>query len=165
MPPLVECLCRIALAAAMVDEFERNTQKTNKTQLLASNYGTFQALVVYEDFGTQHGPSTLHIDATCDKLRVKLKHHNWSRRACGQFQLSNVVRGQNVKKLLSDHNARQKSWRVCAPLVIKLLGPFKLMLSYHINSNGVISLFICYWPSPMTIDTILATIVASGREQ
>ncbi len=25
----------------MVDEFEQNTQNTNKTQLLASNYGTF----------------------------------------------------------------------------------------------------------------------------
>ena len=25
------------------------------------------------------------------------------------------------KKLLSDHEARQKSWRICAPLVVKLL--------------------------------------------
>jgi hypothetical protein len=41
MPPLVECVRRIAPAATMVDEFERNTQNTNKTQLLASNYGTF----------------------------------------------------------------------------------------------------------------------------
>jgi hypothetical protein len=41
MPPLVECLRRIAPAATMVDEFEQNTQNTNKTQLLASNYGTF----------------------------------------------------------------------------------------------------------------------------
>jgi hypothetical protein len=37
MPPSGECLCRIALAAAMVDDFEENTQNTNKTQLLASN--------------------------------------------------------------------------------------------------------------------------------
>jgi hypothetical protein len=28
-------------AAAMVDEFVEKTQNTNKTQLLASNYGTF----------------------------------------------------------------------------------------------------------------------------
>jgi hypothetical protein len=41
MPPLVECLRRIAPAVAMVDEFERNTQNTTETQLLASNYGTF----------------------------------------------------------------------------------------------------------------------------
>jgi hypothetical protein len=37
-------------AAAMVKEFESNTQNTNKTQLLASNYGTFRVLVVCENF-------------------------------------------------------------------------------------------------------------------
>ena len=62
MPPLVECLCRIAPAAAMVNEFEQNTQNTNKAQLLASNYGTFWSLVVYENFGTWNGPSTQLID-------------------------------------------------------------------------------------------------------
>jgi hypothetical protein len=40
MPPLVKCLRRIAPAAATVDEFKRNTQNTNKTQLLASSYRT-----------------------------------------------------------------------------------------------------------------------------
>jgi hypothetical protein len=38
MPPSVECLRRITLSAAMVKEFETNTQNTNKAQLLASNY-------------------------------------------------------------------------------------------------------------------------------
>jgi hypothetical protein len=37
MPPPGECLCRIAPAATMVDEFVETTQNTNKTQLLASN--------------------------------------------------------------------------------------------------------------------------------
>jgi hypothetical protein len=64
MLPLVECLRRIAPVAAMVDEFKRNTQNTNKTQLLASNYGTFWSLVVYENCGTRNGPSTQLIDAT-----------------------------------------------------------------------------------------------------
>jgi hypothetical protein len=41
IPPLVECLRRIAPVAAMVDEFVETTQNTNKTQFLASNYGTF----------------------------------------------------------------------------------------------------------------------------
>jgi hypothetical protein len=41
MPPPVECSHRIAQAAAMVNEFVETTQNTNKTQLLASNYGTF----------------------------------------------------------------------------------------------------------------------------
>jgi hypothetical protein len=43
------------------------TQHTNKTQLLASNYGTFWALVVcenFENFIPQNGPSTQVIDAT-----------------------------------------------------------------------------------------------------
>jgi hypothetical protein len=41
MPPLVKCSHRIAPAATMVNEFVETTQNTNKTQLLASNYGTF----------------------------------------------------------------------------------------------------------------------------
>jgi hypothetical protein len=40
-PPSGECLHRIAPAAAMVNKFVETTQNTNKTQLLASNYGTF----------------------------------------------------------------------------------------------------------------------------
>jgi hypothetical protein len=47
MPPLGKCLRRITPAAAMVNEFVETTQNTNKTQLLASNYGTFQSLVVF----------------------------------------------------------------------------------------------------------------------
>jgi hypothetical protein len=50
MPPSAECLRRIALAAAVVKEFELNTQNTSKTQLLASNYGRFRLLVVCEKF-------------------------------------------------------------------------------------------------------------------
>ena len=48
----------------MVNEFVETTQNTNKTQLLASNYGTFRALVVCENFIPQNGPSTQLIDAT-----------------------------------------------------------------------------------------------------
>ncbi len=46
MPPSVKCLRGIALAAAMVNKSEGNTQNTNKTQLLGSNYGTLKTLVV-----------------------------------------------------------------------------------------------------------------------
>jgi len=38
MPLSGECLCCIAPAAAMVNEFVITTKNTNKTQLLASNY-------------------------------------------------------------------------------------------------------------------------------
>jgi hypothetical protein len=64
MPPSGECLRRIAPVAAIVNEFVETTQNTNKTQLLASNYGTFRALVNSENFIPQNGPSTQVIDAT-----------------------------------------------------------------------------------------------------
>jgi hypothetical protein len=38
---LGKCLRRIAPATAMVNEFVETTQNTNKTKILASNYGTF----------------------------------------------------------------------------------------------------------------------------
>ncbi len=64
MPLLGECMRRIAPAAAMVNELIETTQNTNKTQLLASNYGTFRALVVCENFIPQIGHSTQLIDTT-----------------------------------------------------------------------------------------------------
>jgi len=63
MPPSGKCLRRIAPAAVMVDKFVETTQNTNKTQLLASNYGTFRALVNSENFIPQNGPSTQLINA------------------------------------------------------------------------------------------------------
>jgi len=41
MPPSGKCLRHIAPAATTVDKFVENTLNTNKTQLLPSNYGTF----------------------------------------------------------------------------------------------------------------------------
>jgi len=41
MSPSGKCLRCIAPAATMVDEFVETTLNTNKTQLLSSNYGTF----------------------------------------------------------------------------------------------------------------------------
>jgi hypothetical protein len=46
MSPLGKCLRRIALAAAMVNEFVETTQNTNKTQLLGSNYHIFRGIVI-----------------------------------------------------------------------------------------------------------------------
>ncbi len=64
IPPPGKCLRRIVPVAAMVNEFVETTQNTNKTQLLASNYSTFQALINSENFIPQNGPSTQLIDAT-----------------------------------------------------------------------------------------------------
>ncbi len=69
MPPSGECLRRIAPAAVIVNEFVETTRNTSKTQLLPSNYGTYRALVVCENFIPQNAPSTQLIDATS---RVKM---------------------------------------------------------------------------------------------
>jgi hypothetical protein len=61
---LGKCMRCIAPTDAMVNEFVETTQNTKKMQLLASNYGTFWALVVSENFIPQKGPSTQFIDAT-----------------------------------------------------------------------------------------------------
>ena len=63
IPPLGECLRHIAPMAAIVDKFIETTQNTNKTQLLLSNYSTFRAQVISENFIPQNGPSTQLIDA------------------------------------------------------------------------------------------------------
>ncbi len=84
MPPSGECLCRITPAAVMVDKFELNTQNTNKTKLLASNYSSFWALVVCENFNPK--TDLLSYSAhRCDKLRKNKKRHDWSWRACEHF--------------------------------------------------------------------------------
>ena len=44
------------------------------------------------------------IGLRCDELRLNLKCHDWS---------WSVVSGQKVKKQISDHKARQKSWHIC----------------------------------------------------
>jgi hypothetical protein len=69
MLPSGECLHCIAPAAAMVNKYIENRQNTNKKLFLASNYGTNQSLVVYENIIPQQGPSTQLIDATsCIKM-------------------------------------------------------------------------------------------------
>ena len=77
MPPLVECSHCITPAAAMVKEFESNTQNTNKTQLLASNYGKFLLLVVCENFNPKTNPllssSMRQASCKCEMPRFELK--------------------------------------------------------------------------------------------
>jgi hypothetical protein len=69
MPPLVECLRRIAPSAAMVVELVENTYNTNKTQLLPSNYRTFPSQVICENVVPQNRPSTQLINAkSCVKM-------------------------------------------------------------------------------------------------
>ena len=60
---LGECLRCIAPAAAMVIEIGGKHKNTNRIQLLASNNGTNQSLVVLENSIPQNGPSTQLINA------------------------------------------------------------------------------------------------------
>ena len=77
MPPLGEYLRHIAPKAAMVNEFVETTQNTNKTQLLASNYGTFRALVVCENFIPKADPllrsSMRQASYKCEAPQLELK--------------------------------------------------------------------------------------------
>jgi hypothetical protein len=63
MPPSGKCLRCIAEAATMVNKFVETTHNTTETQLLASNYSAFRALVISENFIPHNKPSTQLIDA------------------------------------------------------------------------------------------------------
>ena len=101
MPPSGKCLRRIAPAVTMVDDFE-----WNRTTLTKHNYRTF-LLKNRAPFGTRNGPSTQHIKVTSCVKNVRC--HDWSWRANQHFKLSNVVSGQNIEKLITKHEACEKS--------------------------------------------------------
>ncbi len=102
MSPSGKCLHRIAPAAAMVNKFFETTQNTNKTQLLASNYSTFRALVISENFIPQCMNSFLTHMLSCDRwlcffwgaLRVPIVHDAaiwWCLRTGGRWGRSKAV--------------------------------------------------------------------------
>ena len=98
MPPSAECLRSIAPAAAMVDEFEWNTQNTNKTQLFAINYGTFQSLVVCENFNPKMDPlissSMQQASCKCETTRFELKSSctYLAIKRCQQTKIGKVIK-------------------------------------------------------------------------
>ena len=63
MLPLGKCTCRIAPAAAMVDDFEWNKKNTNKTQLFPS-FLTVDQHNKAKQFQVHQGPSTHVLGAT-----------------------------------------------------------------------------------------------------
>ncbi len=112
MPPSVNFLRHFAPAATMVDEFEWNTQNTNKTQLLASNYCTFRALVVCENFNPKTGPllSSSMQQALCkwEMPRLELKSSR-SFLAIKRYQRT------KSKKVFKLARSSLKSWaHICA---------------------------------------------------
>ncbi len=103
MPPLGKCLRRIALVAAMVNKFVETTQNTNKTKLLASNYGTFRALVFFVRISYLKTDPLLRssmqrVSFKCETLRLELKSSR-------SFLAIKHCQRTKLKKLLSDHGA------------------------------------------------------------
>ena len=118
MPPLVECMRRIAPAATMVNEFEWNTQNTNKTQLLASNYGTFRSLShsCCENFNPKMNPllssSMQHALCKCEMPRFELKslHTFLAIKRCQRAKFGKVIKltRSSIKKwsYICDHRGK-----------------------------------------------------------
>jgi hypothetical protein len=77
MPSSGECLGRTAPAAAMINEFVETTQITNKTQLLASNYGTMSAScflrISYSKTNPLLSSSMQPASFKCEMSRLELK--------------------------------------------------------------------------------------------
>ncbi len=112
MPPSGKCLCRIAPAAAMVNEFVETTQNTIKTQLLASNNSTFQALVICENFIPQTDPlissSICQASFKCETPRLELKSSWW-------FLAIKHCQWTKSKKVVKQSWSSLKSWaHICA---------------------------------------------------
>ncbi len=80
-----------------------NTQNTNKTQLLASKYSTFRALLISENFIPQNRPSNQLRNATigAEKLAVISSYQTFS--------------ADKSKKVINRSRSSLKSWaHICA---------------------------------------------------
>jgi hypothetical protein len=84
-------------AATMVKELESNTQNTNKTQLLASNYSTFRSLDVCENFNPKTDPlySSLIQQASCKCEMPRLERESSAKflaiKCCQQTKIGKVI--------------------------------------------------------------------------
>jgi hypothetical protein len=105
MLPLGKSLGCIALAAAMVDDFDCKHKNTNKTKFLASVQYTFFASKPSNFWDPK---LTLYSHHQCHKLIKTVRHHNSRGRACTHYKLSNVVRGQKFVDLLICNRAKKK---------------------------------------------------------
>jgi hypothetical protein len=109
MPPSVECSHRIAPAAAIVNEFVETTQNTNKTQLLASNYSTFRALVISEPKMNPLLSSLMRRGSfKCETTRLELKSSR-------SFLAIKRCQRTKSKKVITQSQSSSKSWaHICA---------------------------------------------------
>ncbi len=93
-------------------------KNTDKTQLLPS-FLTVDWHKQAKQFWYQK--QTLYSCHWCNKLHTNKKPHYLSWRAQLHFELSNVVNGQNFKKLLALNEAQENLWARYGPIAVKLL--------------------------------------------
>jgi hypothetical protein len=94
------------------------TKNTNKTQLLPSFLTVDRCKKAKQFWDPKQALYSRH---WCNKLRTNVKPHYSSRRAQLHFELSNVVNGQKLKKLLTLNKAQENLWAKYGPIVVKLL--------------------------------------------
>ena len=103
MPPSCECMRHIAPVAATVDEFVETTQKTNKTQLLASNYGTFWLLLFKRISYPEMDPL---LSSSMQRASFKCATAQLERKSSRTFLTIKCCQGKKSKKLFSNYEAR-----------------------------------------------------------
>jgi hypothetical protein len=72
----------------MVKEFKSNTQNTNKTQLLPSNYGTFWSLVVCDNFN----PKSDHLLGSSMRLELESSAKFLAIKRCQRTKIGKVIK-------------------------------------------------------------------------
>ncbi len=97
--------------------FWMKQKNTNKTQLLPS-FLTVDWRKKAKQF--QDPKLTLYSRHWCDKLLTNVMPHYSSWRTQLHFELSNVVNGQKLKKLLTLNEAQQNLWAKYGPIAVKL---------------------------------------------
>ncbi len=98
--------------------FWMKPKNSNKTQLLPS----FLTVDQHKQAKQFRDPKlNLYSRHQCNKLRTNMKPHYLSWRAQLHFELSNVVNGQNLQKLLTLNKAQENLWAIYGPIAVKLL--------------------------------------------
>ena len=90
----------------MVDKFVENTQNTNKTQMLASNYCKFLSLVVCENFNPKTDPlhsSSMQALFKCESTRLQLE-------SSAIFLAIKRCQGTTIGKVIKLAQNSIKSW-------------------------------------------------------
>ena len=142
MPPSAKCLQRIAPAAAMVDEFEWNTKNTNKTQLLASTYGTIWTLVVCENFN----PKTDHLlSSSMQQVSCKCEIPWLEMESLAKFLAIKRCQRTKFGKVIKLAQSSIKNGRTSATKGVKLLKKigWKSPMEWQCNTTSINQPSLC----------------------